>query len=284
MSESYTKLFSTITASTIWGEPLATRVVWITMLAMADKHGQVMASVPGLARIANVSLEDCESALKTLRSPDPYSRTPDFEGRRIEDVPGGWFLLNYAAYRERMSKEDRREQQRLWAAQKRERDRMSTANVDASTGGVDKSTKSTHTEAEAKAEESKSVDAAHLEDSSPPAPDPLSADGKVCEAVLSAYHEALPKCQRVGVLNPKRRRRILAADKLARQVCQQQGWKWDREWFWGNYFGECASDPWMRGEVPNPNNPKWRQNLDVLLAEDRFAKIMDGVVSAEGPA
>lgn len=139
-------------------------------------------------------------------------------------------------------------------------------------------------EIEKEESKSKSVDASHLEDSAPSAADPLSADGKVCEAVLAAYHEALPKCQRVGVLNPKRRRRILAADKLARQVCQQQGWKWDRAWFWSNYFGECAADPWMRGEVPNPNNPKWRQNLDVLLAEDRFAKIMDGVVSAEGPA
>lgn len=119
----------------------------------------------------------------------------------------------------------------------------------------------------------------------PPAADrKTSAEESVCETVVAAYHEALPRCQQINVLNPKRRRRILAADKLARKVCQQQGWEYDRAWFWANYFGECANDAWMRGEVPNPNNPKWRQNLDVLIAEDRFARIMDDVIAAERSA
>ena len=48
---SYTKLSSTIINSTVWQEGLATKVVWITMLALADKHGEVMASVPGLSLI-----------------------------------------------------------------------------------------------------------------------------------------------------------------------------------------------------------------------------------------
>jgi hypothetical protein len=105
VSESYAKLFSTITVSTIWGEPLATRCVWITMLAIADRNGVVQASVPGLARVANVPLEDCEAAIERLLAPDRYSRTPDHEGRRIEVVDGGWRLLNHAKYREKLSTE-----------------------------------------------------------------------------------------------------------------------------------------------------------------------------------
>ena len=97
----------------------------------------------------------------------------------------------------------------------------------------------------------------------------------VVEKVLAAYHEILPKCLQVGVVNPKRKKRILAADKLARSVCQRQGWEYDTATFWGEYFRDCAGDPWMRGEVPNPHNPKWKQNIDVLLAEDRFAGVMD---------
>lgn len=100
------------------------------------------------------------------------------------------------------------------------------------------------------------------------------------QAVIGAYHSALPKCQSVAVLNPKRKRRIAEAVKLARQVCVGQGWDYIAEDFWAAYFAECATDPWMRGEVPNPKNPHWRQNLDVLLAEDRFAGIMDRAIAS----
>lgn len=99
-------------------------------------------------------------------------------------------------------------------------------------------------------------------------------------AVLEAYHRILPRCQHVAVLNPKRKKRILAADKLARQVCRQQAWPYDPADFWGCYFGECAKDPWMRGEIANPRSATWKQNLDVLLAEDRFASIMDRAIAA----
>ena len=48
----YSKLFSEICDSTIWREPDHVRIVWITMLAKANKHGEVMASIPGLADAA----------------------------------------------------------------------------------------------------------------------------------------------------------------------------------------------------------------------------------------
>lgn len=105
----YVKLFSSILQSSLWQHDLATKVVWITMLALADRDGLVSASVPGLAHTAGVSMEDCERAIKVLMSPDPYSRTPDHEGRRIEKVTDGWELLNHAKYRALESAENRRE-------------------------------------------------------------------------------------------------------------------------------------------------------------------------------
>jgi hypothetical protein len=98
--------------------------------------------------------------------------------------------------------------------------------------------------------------------------------------VLDAYHRVLPKCQQAHVLNDKRKKRIAAAIKLAKQVCACQGWPYgDGVGFWDSYFTECATDAWMRGEVPNPKNASWKQNLDVLLAEDRFAGIMDRAIA-----
>lgn len=100
------------------------------------------------------------------------------------------------------------------------------------------------------------------------------------QPILDAYHRLLPKCERVEVLNPKRRKRLLAAVKLAKSVCKSQQWPYVAAEFWDAYFGECATDPWMRGEVPNPRNLRWRQNLDVLLAEDRFASVMDRAIGS----
>lgn len=106
MSNGYTKLFSSILHSTVWAEPMPTRIVWITMLAMCDKHGVVSASVPGLARAAGVTRQEADVALKSFLSPDPDSRTKEHEGRRIVAVDGGWELLNHAKYRDLMSHDD----------------------------------------------------------------------------------------------------------------------------------------------------------------------------------
>jgi len=105
----YTKLFNNILTSTIWGEDVQTRLVWITMLAMADKNGEVQATIPGLARMAVVDLDACRAAVAKFLQPDPDSRTQDDEGRRIEEIEGGWVLLNYAKYREMASEADRKE-------------------------------------------------------------------------------------------------------------------------------------------------------------------------------
>lgn len=112
----YTKLFSSIIASTIWREPNHVRCVWVTMLAMSDKNGIVEASIPGLADMARVTVQECEEALARFREPDPYSRTKDHDGRRIADVDGGFQLLNHAKYRDMLTAEDRREYQRQYRA------------------------------------------------------------------------------------------------------------------------------------------------------------------------
>ncbi len=105
----YTKLFNSIITSTIWTEDDKTRIVWITMLAIADKNGEVQGSIPGLARLAGVSVEAAEMAITKFLSPDKHSRTKDDEGRRIEEIDGGWALLNHAKYREMASREEAKE-------------------------------------------------------------------------------------------------------------------------------------------------------------------------------
>lgn len=95
----FTKLFSSIVDSTIWREEMHIKVVWVTMLAKADRNGFISSSLPGLADAARVTIPQCEDALRVLTSPDPYSRTKDFDGRRAMVTDGGWILLNYLKYR-----------------------------------------------------------------------------------------------------------------------------------------------------------------------------------------
>jgi hypothetical protein len=102
----YIKLFDSILTSGIWGADDKTRIVWITMLVMADKNGEVHASIPGLARIAGVDVEAARSAIQLLSSPDPDSREKAHEGRRIEEIEGGWEILNHSKYRAMASKEE----------------------------------------------------------------------------------------------------------------------------------------------------------------------------------
>jgi hypothetical protein len=115
----YTKLFQSILESTIWLETPPVKVVWITMLAMADRDGIVEASVPGLAKRAGVDREQCEQALALFLAPDHDSRTKDHEGRRIQAVPGGWRLINYDLHRARASAEEAKE--KATARQRRHR-------------------------------------------------------------------------------------------------------------------------------------------------------------------
>lgn len=145
----YTKLFGSIVASTIWREPHTVRIVWITMLAMANKNGIVEASIPGLADLSRVSLDECKEALSALQSPDEYSRTPDNEGRRIEPVDGGWSILNHGKYRAKMGVDERREYLRIKQKEHRDRKKVSTIV----NNGQSKSTASTHAEADTKAKE-----------------------------------------------------------------------------------------------------------------------------------
>jgi hypothetical protein len=123
----YTKVFDSMLTSSIWEEPHETFRVWMTMLLMANRNGVVDASVPGLARYARVTLEQCQQALAVLSGPDQFSRTPDREGRRIEPVDGGWHLVNHAKYREKLGAEERREYKREREHDRRERLRTATA-------------------------------------------------------------------------------------------------------------------------------------------------------------
>lgn len=146
----YTKLHSTILDSSVWAESIATRIVWITMLAMADQNGIVQASTGGLARRANVTREECDEALAVFLGPDPDSRDGT-TGERIEKVAGGWLVLNHANYREKQTREQ--EQTALRVARHRAKQSVTCNDVTDGNGVKRRSASVSESEAASAAEE-----------------------------------------------------------------------------------------------------------------------------------
>lgn len=237
----YTKLFGTIIASTIWTEDDKTRLVWITMLAMANKHGEVEASIPGLAKFANVSIADTESALKKLLAADKYSRSKEFDGRRIEVIDGGWEILNHAKYREKASDEDRREQSRIRVKRFRERNAEVTQGNAAET--PDSLSREQIAEANSESEEKEGQDA---------------VPEKFVEVRLWNAKKVLPQVKSVssGRATAIRARR--------------------RDQFWADNFS-AALDKIISSEFCMGKNDRgWRADFDFVLRPDSVAKVMEG--------
>ena len=125
----YSKLHSSLVNSSLWTESDSVRILFITLLAMSDRDGCVYGSRLGLSRIAQVDPDSADEAFNTLMAPDDDScdklRAPENKGRRIEEIPGGFRLLNYEYYRGLRNEDDRREQNRLAQDKLRQKHRVS---------------------------------------------------------------------------------------------------------------------------------------------------------------
>ncbi len=123
----FTKLDSAIFGSSIMEEERRTKMVWVLMLAAADRDGIVDATHASLARKFNEPLEDVRFAIGVLESPDPQSRSQAEEGRRLVRIDDhrdwGWRIVNYGMYRNTRDSEGRREYKTRWQANRRALDR-----------------------------------------------------------------------------------------------------------------------------------------------------------------
>lgn len=118
----YNKLFARIVDSSVWLQSDQTLRVWIMFIAVMDQDGLVgLAAIGNVAQRARVSLKDAAEAVRVLESPDPESSDPEFEGRRIERIPGGWMVLNSQKYRAQVTYENIKAKTRERVARFRER-------------------------------------------------------------------------------------------------------------------------------------------------------------------
>jgi len=112
----YAKLFASLYQGTLRGQPDEI-LVFTNLLAHCDSTGHVDKHPKAISEETGLSISRVQDALFFLESPDPESRSPEEEGRRIirldEHRSWGWRIVNHGKYRAIRSEEDRREQNRL---------------------------------------------------------------------------------------------------------------------------------------------------------------------------
>ncbi len=109
----YVKLFSSIYQGTLRGNAHGL-LVFTNLLAHADQDGVVDIHPRAIAEEVGLTQDEVRAALHMLESPDPESRSPADEGRRISRIDEhrswGWEIVNYAKYAAIRKAEDRRQQ------------------------------------------------------------------------------------------------------------------------------------------------------------------------------
>lgn len=103
-SRGFAKLDSGIVDSTLWMKPHDALRVWIALLAKSDSYGIVRIAAPALAHQCFLTPERLAEIMADFCSPDPDSRTPEHDGRRLQAIEGGWMILNYLRYRDMMQR------------------------------------------------------------------------------------------------------------------------------------------------------------------------------------
>lgn len=104
----YTPVFDSVFQGSLCGK-YPDLPVWLVLLALQQRGGVIDAHPSYIATVSGIPQADIESAIARFCEPDPSSRTPEHDGRRLEPLEGrgfGWRVLNYEKYRNKARKQD----------------------------------------------------------------------------------------------------------------------------------------------------------------------------------
>jgi hypothetical protein len=121
----YVPLFDSLTTGTLHGR-WPDIGLWPVILSMADRFGNVDVTPQYIAGVTGLRVEDVIACMERFCSPDPDSRSPENDGRRLEPIEEGrkwgWHVVNHTRYREKarlLARDSQRTAQGLDAERKR---------------------------------------------------------------------------------------------------------------------------------------------------------------------
>jgi hypothetical protein len=225
----YVKLFTSIYQGTLRGKSHGL-LVFTNLLAHADSTGAVDVHPNAIADEVGLTVDQVRAALIDLESPDPESRSPENEGRRIIRLDGhrawGWQIVNYVKYRSIRSEDERREQNRL--AQERWRNKNKQSKPQSATVSHDKPMQKQRDKQKNKQEDSNT------------APDGVSdsvwQDFKTLRAKLRA---PITATSMAGIVREAERAGVSL--EVALRTCCERGWRgFKADWMAEQKAGEPA--------------------------------------------
>jgi len=201
-----------------------------------------------------------------LNEPDPLSNLRDQEGRRIiplsdmDNIEGdrGYFIVNYAYYRRKGSREDRTEKATARKQRQREREKLNKSTMSRSV---------THSsEKIAQAEAQADTDTEALKDTVPTV---QVEQSKIVhcphEKIIDLYHQLLPMCPRVRVWTNTRRRYLQARWKEYPDIGYFQ-----------TFFTKVSKSKFLTGKTNGSGErPPFVASLEWLIRPNNFAKVLE---------
>lgn len=123
----YGKLFEQMYDGTLGTRgPWQALVTFQQLIILADPDGIIDMTREAIARRTTIPLEIITVGIAALEEPDPQSRTPVAEGRRITrldpDRDWGWHITNYELYKKLRSQDERRTYMRDYQRNRRKSD------------------------------------------------------------------------------------------------------------------------------------------------------------------
>lgn len=126
LGDGYGKIFKQIYAGTLRSNWKAL-ITFEQMIVLCGPDGVIDMPPEVLHNITGIPLDIILDGIAALESPDPRSRSPEHEGRRILRLDShrdwGWQIVNHQFYRDLASREEQREGARQRKQRQREREK-----------------------------------------------------------------------------------------------------------------------------------------------------------------
>lgn len=246
----YGKLFDSMYDSTL-AEDWRALITFQQMIVLCDADGMIDMTPQALSRRTGIPIEYIKAGIEILEKPDPYSRTPDQNGVRIELIddhrPWGWHIVNHEKYKTLQDADTIRAQTRERVRKHREMKRTVTDGND----------QKRHTDTDINKDKPK------------PHPDKAKVSKIPYEAIINLYHELLPHNPRVKILSDARKRTIKARWNNGMGELED----------WTRLFGEyVAKSKFLTGQSPpsHGRSKSFIADIDFLINETNIVKIVEG--------
>jgi hypothetical protein len=253
-------------------------VTFQQMIVLSDADGIVDMTPDSISRRTSIPLEIIEAGIKVLESPDPHSRTPDNEGRRIERLddhrPWGWHLVNHEKYKNLKDADEVRKQNRERQQRFREKNGVTPRNA-ASRKVTRGNEESRYTDTDIDKENLPTPNGVGV-------PDASGTRIPECPHVLlvAAYHELLPMCPMV-VDWTQERQAIMRSRWREKAISKSKNWGYSTEEqglaCWRKFFRYVGESEFLTGRKEGRNGrAPFVASLEWLVRPKNFVKIIEG--------